>query len=114
MSWRTWRGRRFPLALLTDRVLAELVRLRGTGDIVSRGNPDNMRVTEGAKVELSEPPTRAAGGRRTVELTKLFEAHNRKLVSFLARRLGNEAEAREVAQEAYVRVLQLDQPGAVS
>lgn len=47
-------------------------------------------------------------------LSRLFEQHNRTLVSFLINRLGNEAEAREVAQEAYVRILQLDQPGAVS
>lgn len=48
------------------------------------------------------------------ELSALFEQHNRTLVSFLVGRLGNEAEAKEVAQEAYVRILQLDEPGAVS
>ena len=48
------------------------------------------------------------------ELSALFERHNRTLVAFLVNRLGNEAEAREVAQEAYVRLLQLHQPGAVS
>lgn len=47
-------------------------------------------------------------------LSELFEQHNRMLVSFLVNRLGNEAEAREVAQEAYVRMLQLHKPGAVS
>lgn len=47
-------------------------------------------------------------------LSELFEHHNQTLVSFLMGRLGNEAEAKEVAQEAYVRMLQLDQPGAVS
>lgn len=47
-------------------------------------------------------------------LSRLVEQHNRQLVSFLASRLGSEAEARDVAQEAYVRVLQLDQPGAVN
>ena len=47
-------------------------------------------------------------------LSQLFESHNHTLVSFLTGRLGNEAEAKEVAQEAYVRMLQLDKPGAVS
>jgi len=47
-------------------------------------------------------------------LSILFEQHNRTLVSFLAHRLGSEAEAKEVAQEAYVRILQLHEPGAVS
>ena len=47
-------------------------------------------------------------------LSKLFEEHNRTLHSFLLTRLGNEQEAREVAQEAYVRLLQLDRPGTIS
>jgi RNA polymerase sigma-70 factor (ECF subfamily) len=47
-------------------------------------------------------------------LSRLFEEHNRALHSFLMIRVGNDAEAREVAQEAYVRMLQLDKPGAVS
>lgn len=47
-------------------------------------------------------------------LSSLFEEHNRTLQSFLKARLGNEQEAREVAQEAYVRLLQLHQPGTVS
>lgn len=47
-------------------------------------------------------------------LSSLFEEHNRTLQSFLRARLGNEQEAREVAQEAYVRLLQLHQPGTVS
>ena len=47
-------------------------------------------------------------------MSELFERYNRTLVSFLVNRLGNEAEATEVEQEAYVRVLQLHEPGAVS
>ena len=47
-------------------------------------------------------------------LAKLFEDHNRALHSFLMARLGNEQEVQEVTQEAYARLLQLDQPGAIS
>ncbi|MDB5974054.1 MAG: sigma-70 family polymerase sigma factor [Nevskia sp.] len=54
------------------------------------------------------------GSARATELSQLFEQHNRTLVAFLANRMGNEAEAKEVAQEAYVRMLQLNEPGAVS
>jgi len=43
----------------------------------------------------------------------LFREHNQGLVRFLAARLSSDAEAKEVAQEAYVRLLQLDQPKAV-
>lgn len=45
---------------------------------------------------------------------QLFREHNRALVNFLLTRLASEQEARDVAQEAYVRLLQLDQTGAIS
>jgi RNA polymerase sigma factor (sigma-70 family) len=44
----------------------------------------------------------------------LFREHNRALVSYLAARLWSEQEAKEVAQEAYVRLLQLQKPGTPS
>ena len=44
---------------------------------------------------------------------KLFEDHNRALVTFLAARLHSHSEARDVAQEAYVRMLQLHKAGEV-
>jgi RNA polymerase sigma-70 factor (ECF subfamily) len=46
--------------------------------------------------------------KRSVE--ELFKNHNDLLLRFLTMRLGNEADARDAAQEAYVRLLQLDQP----
>jgi RNA polymerase sigma-70 factor (ECF subfamily) len=51
---------------------------------------------------------------RAVVITRLFREHNEALIRFLALRLHSQQEAREVAQEAYVRVLNLEQPGAVS
>jgi RNA polymerase sigma-70 factor (ECF subfamily) len=45
---------------------------------------------------------------------RLFVEHNRALVSFLRTRVRSDQEAREVAQEAYVRLLQLQQPAAIS
>ncbi len=56
--------------------------------------------------DTAPPPGRAEA------VTELFRCHNRALVGFLAARLDSEAEAQEVAQEAYVRLLQLEQPGA--
>jgi len=50
----------------------------------------------------------------TARIAALFREHNRVLVNFLLARLKSEQDAREVAQEAYVRLLQLDRPGAVS
>jgi RNA polymerase sigma factor (sigma-70 family) len=45
---------------------------------------------------------------------QLFREHNRALVNFLLTRLRSEQEALDVAQEAYVKLLQLHRPGAVS
>jgi RNA polymerase sigma-70 factor (ECF subfamily) len=45
---------------------------------------------------------------------RLFREHNEALLRFLRGRVGSHNEAREIAQEAYVRLLSLDQPGAVS
>jgi RNA polymerase sigma-70 factor (ECF subfamily) len=53
-------------------------------------------------------------GARAAEISQLFRDHNRALVLFLASRLKDMQAAREVAQEAYVRVLQLEAPGAIS
>lgn len=62
-----------------------------------------------------EPDVRLEGPQQRTELvTRLFRDHNEALVRFLALRLRSQQEARDVAQEAYVRLLKLDQPGAVS
>lgn len=51
---------------------------------------------------------------RARSVASLFRNHNRALVNFLTLRLQSVQEAREVAQEAYVRLLQLDRPAAHS
>jgi RNA polymerase sigma factor (sigma-70 family) len=45
---------------------------------------------------------------------RLFAEHNASLIRFLRVRLNSDQDAREVAQEAYMRLLQLDKPNAVS
>src|SRR5450755_2434007 len=47
-------------------------------------------------------------------VSQLFREHNRMLVGYLTGRLRSEQEAKEVAQEAYVRLLQLQEPGTPS
>lgn len=56
---------------------------------------------------LAEAPTHAD------RIAALFQAHNEALIRFLAARLHSRQEALEVAQEAYVRMLNLAEPGAV-
>jgi RNA polymerase sigma-70 factor (ECF subfamily) len=47
-------------------------------------------------------------------IERLFREHNEALIRFLLGRCRSYQEAREVAQEAYVRLLNLDEPDAVS
>jgi RNA polymerase sigma factor (sigma-70 family) len=62
------------------------------------------------------PPTAIPGApsAQSVRIDHLFREHNDALVRFLSARLGSYQDAREVAQEAYVRLLNLDRPGATS
>jgi RNA polymerase sigma-70 factor (ECF subfamily) len=60
-------------------------------------------------------PFAASAGTSNAELVeRLFRDHNEALVRFLLARLRSRQAALEVAQEAYVRMLSLDEPGAVS
>jgi RNA polymerase sigma factor (sigma-70 family) len=58
--------------------------------------------------------TRSPAAAHAETVRQLFQDHNRSLLGFLFGKLNSEAEAHEVAQEAYVRLLQLEQPGAIS
>jgi RNA polymerase sigma factor (sigma-70 family) len=63
--------------------------------------------------QAAEPVSDHGESRATV-VERLFREHNEALIRFLRGRVGSHNEALEVAQEAYVRLLSLDQPGAVS
>jgi RNA polymerase sigma-70 factor (ECF subfamily) len=51
---------------------------------------------------------------RGTRLAQLFESHNDALLRFLTCKLKSAQEAKEVAQEAYVRLLQLDSTDGIS
>ena len=61
--------------------------------------------------EADSPPGDRA---RAALVERLFRDHNQALLRFLLARLRSRQAAQEVAQEAYVRLLNLDRPGAVS
>src|SRR5258708_2211684 len=50
---------------------------------------------------------------RGAVVERVFREHNEILIRFLQTRLPSAQDAREVAQEAYVRLLQLEQPEAI-
>ncbi len=66
----------------------------------------------GREVNAPEPAGHDRGPeanqQRALEVERLFRDHNDSLVRFLTLRLRSRNEAREVAQEAYVRLLQLE------
>jgi RNA polymerase sigma factor (sigma-70 family) len=61
-----------------------------------------------------EGPPKADAASRAADVARLFREHNRTLVLYLAARFKDVQSAREVAQEAYVRLLQLENAGTVS
>ena len=67
-----------------------------------------MQAEHAAEIEPSDGESRAQ------LVARLFREHNDSLVGFLAARLRSRQEALEVAQEAYVRMLSLDESNAVS
>jgi RNA polymerase sigma factor (sigma-70 family) len=56
---------------------------------------------------------RAAAAEQS-DVERLFREHNAALLRFISAKIGSEQEAREIAQEAYVHLLQLNHPEAVS
>jgi RNA polymerase sigma factor (sigma-70 family) len=60
------------------------------------------------------PSAESTSSDRAALIERLFREHNEALIRFLQVRLHSRQEASEVAQEAYVRLLSLDEPGAVS
>jgi RNA polymerase sigma-70 factor (ECF subfamily) len=74
----------------------------------------------GSKITTNSDLERSAGSAQTPAaragvVAQLFRSHNRNLVHFIQARLGGPmADASEVAQEAYVRLLQLEDTAAVS
>lgn len=67
-----------------------------------------------SRTEAAGGESAAAGEAQRSLISRLFQENNRALHNFLLTQLRNEHEAREVAQEAYVKLLQLDKPEAIS
>lgn len=66
-------------------------------------------------LKFTDRPEGTGDSSRAELVDRLFREHNDALVSLLALRLRSRHDAKEVAQEAYVRLLQLDRAdGAIS
>jgi RNA polymerase sigma-70 factor (ECF subfamily) len=70
-------------------------------------------IEERTPEEPGEPSPEAvqrAASPSSAQVERLYREHNESLVRFLRARLHSDADAREAAQEAYVRLLGLDDP----
>jgi RNA polymerase sigma factor (sigma-70 family) len=109
---------------LRMRVVAFLLRRQGGQwrfrfPVLGRHSPMggigsmDVKMSPSAEPQTAEPAQSAAA--RAGVVAQLFRHHNRNLVHFIQARLGGPVtDANEVAQEAYVRLLQLENTGAVS
>jgi len=64
--------------------------------------------------KLESPAVAPASDAAAGEIERLFREHNATLLRFIAARMGSVQEAHEIAQEAYVHLLQLNHPETVS
>jgi RNA polymerase sigma-70 factor (ECF subfamily) len=65
-------------------------------------------------LDPDRPGEDSPGASRAELVARLFREHNQALISLLTLQLRSVQDAKEVAQESYVRLLQLDRPGAAS
>ncbi len=74
-----------------------------------------MKLVKPVQPDAGSPsPAEAGGQSHAGHVAALFEAHNTALIGFLQSKLDSLAEAQDVAQEAYVRLLRLENPEQVS
>jgi RNA polymerase sigma factor (sigma-70 family) len=74
------------------------------------GEPTSAAGESASTAEMRGTGTPAAYAR---QIEHLFRQHNDALLRFLTARTGSSQEAKDVAQEAYVKLLALDKPGTV-
>jgi RNA polymerase sigma factor (sigma-70 family) len=68
----------------------------------------------GGNTDTDSIPAEEGVESRAALVTRLFREHNQALISLLTLRLHSVQDAKEVAQESYVRLLQLDRPEVAS
>jgi RNA polymerase sigma factor (sigma-70 family) len=76
-------------------------------------SPSTQSALHSAEVADRESPSPAMTS-APADIDRLFRQHNDALLRFVAAKLGSEQEAKDVAQEAYVRLLGLQHREAIS
>lgn len=78
-------------------------------NFLKRNPKEKTRDEANPGLEVLDGCKAAVDGHQSL-IEDLFREHNKALVGFLRMRLPTEQDARDVAQEAYVKLLQLDRP----
>lgn len=84
---------------------------------VSGGNGRAKRQTSARDLAAATdvaPDAQASRPARSEALAEIARDHHSALVRFLALRTGSSEDAKEIVQEAYVKMLTLDRPGTIS
>jgi RNA polymerase sigma factor (sigma-70 family) len=74
--------------------------------------PQQKRETQ--SLESIPEPRSPSSEAENADVERLFREHNVALLRFISAKIGSEQDAREIAQQAYVHLLQLNRPAAVS
>lgn len=82
--------------------------------VFDRIDPRSSPPEPGGAAAPDENASESASQKHGKQIAELFAAHNSALLRFLTCRLKSSHEAKEVAQEAYVRMLQLDASDGIS
>jgi RNA polymerase sigma-70 factor (ECF subfamily) len=80
----------------------------------SSSNVDELEKREDSALETVPGTSPVAEEAAMTDVERLFRDHNVALLRFISAKIGSKQEACEIAQEAYVHLLQLRHPGAVS
>jgi RNA polymerase sigma factor (sigma-70 family) len=92
----------------------------GVADVLYSGMPTDNFAAESRERSQEDDPIRTAptgaesSNAAPDDIDRLFREHNQALLRFITAKLGSTQEAKDVAQEAYVRLLGLGNRAAVS
>ena len=93
---------------ISKRALENVLKGQTNGDDCTLTSTERQNEIAQDRIEPSD-----AASPHAAQVAGLFREHNRTLIAFLSSRLDSLAEAQEVAQEAYARLLRLEHPEQV-
>jgi RNA polymerase sigma factor (sigma-70 family) len=109
--------------LFLQKVFPKPLRVSSNTDESARGGVIKIRINKKTEAgldcensDMDDQSSSGEGGEETRDalVSRVFREHNQALIRFLRARLPSVQDAEEVAQEAYVRMLRLDETDTIS